>query len=229
MRPVTILFVLLTSSPTVCHAQETPHLAFVSEYVRELITNEKDRAQAEQDLAKVAPDRPQERFVVGIRASTSISLDLTSEVNVLSAMHLDPPFEDLIGNIVAFYGRKIALHREMIDISTKTLSGPQPGVDYGALVAKAPQLTAEQEFIDKSLFQATPLIFATLIDVKHPDKEGHASHLNITRGERDALARSLNSGFGKKRDADAPGYIAGSASVLRDFLTNQGYRCSDEP
>ena len=79
---------------------------------------------------------------------------------------------------------------------------------YGALTAEAPKITAGLEYIDRSLFQATPLIFATLIDMK-PDKQGHASRLIVTRAEREQLVRSLQTSFGKKLDQQHQNLIVG--------------------
>jgi hypothetical protein len=108
------------------------------------------------------------------------------------------------------------------------IAGPKSGVDYGAMAADAPKLTAALEYIDRSLFQATPLIFATLIAEK-PDKEGHMSRLRITREERDKLVRSLQISFGDKMDAKEQPYFVSSASVLRNYLIKKGYKCSDDP
>jgi len=54
------------------------------------------------------------------------------------------------------------------------------------------------EHIDRALFDATPLIFATLIDEK-PDEDWHMSRLSITRAEH-GLVRSLQISFGDKMD-----------------------------
>jgi hypothetical protein len=113
-------------------------------------------------------------------------------------------------------------------MATAFVTGPKPGVDYGALAADAPKLTATLEHIDRSLFQATPLIFATLIADK-PDSQGHMSRLRITRAERDKLARFLQIDFGDKMNATDQNYIVSSASVLRDYLIKKGYKCSDDP
>jgi hypothetical protein len=78
------------------------------------------------------------------------------------------------------------------------------------------------------LFEATPLIFATLIDEK-PDRNGKVSRLIITRAQRDGLVRSLQLSFGKKLEQSDQNYIVSAASVLRDYLSKKGYRCSDDP
>jgi len=62
-----------------------------------------------------------------------------------------------------------------------------------------------------------------------PDAQGHMSRLRITRAERDRLVRFLQIDFGKKLDARDQNYIVSSASVLRDYLTKKGYKCSDDP
>ena len=107
--------------------------------------------------------------------------------------------------------------------------GPQPGVDYDALTTDAPKLTAKNEYLDRTLFEVSALVFGMLIDSK-PDKDGHASRLIIMRTERDRLIDSLQSGFGKKMDKKGDqGYFVASGTVLRDLLSKKGYHCADEP
>jgi len=57
------------------HAQETSHLEFVSEYVRELGVNESMRAAGERDLAQ---ETGNDRLSAIIRSSTRIQLELRS-------------------------------------------------------------------------------------------------------------------------------------------------------
>ncbi len=109
-----------------------------------------------------------------------MQLELRSQVAVLNGMRLDAPYEELIPELVGFYKREIDLHQSLIEISSKFLGGPKPGVDYPALQAKVPQLRAELEDAQKAVFDATPLIFMTLIDSK-PDSQGHVSHLVIKK------------------------------------------------
>jgi hypothetical protein len=90
-----------------------------------------------------------------------------------------------------------------------------------------PKIRAELEFIDQSLFEATPLVFATLIDMKE-DSKGHASHLIITKEQRAALIAKLTDSFGAKLDQKNQNYIVSAASVLRGYL-NKDFKCSDEP
>jgi hypothetical protein len=89
-----------------------------------------------------------------------------------------------------------------------------------------PKITAEIEYVDHSLFQATPLIFATLID-PIPDANNHVSKLIITKAQRKKLIDDLNSYFGKKMDTDQQNWIVSSASVLKGYLLKD-YTASDE-
>jgi len=205
LRCVSILVLFALLLPTAGLTQQNAHLAFVSEYIRELGANESVRELSERELAS---EKDVNQLVAGIRGSTRIILELKSQISMLKGMHLNKPFEQLTDHIAAFYQQKIDLHNSFIQLSTELLSGPKPGVDYGALTAEAPKITAGLEYIDRSLFQATPLIFATLIDMK-PDKQGHASRLIVTRAEREQLVRSLQTSFGKKLDQQHQNLIVG--------------------
>ncbi len=46
-----------------------------------------------------------------------------------------------------------------MDISSKFLAGPKPGVDYQALGAKLPEIRAELEDAQKAVFDAAALVF----------------------------------------------------------------------
>src|SRR5437879_10258918 len=77
---------------------ETPHLAFVTEYVRELAATENVRASAEKELtqAKDATDS----LVIAIHNSTLIQLELQSQIAMLKGMKLNQPFKELIPHIM---------------------------------------------------------------------------------------------------------------------------------
>jgi hypothetical protein len=79
----------------------------------------------------------------------------------------------------------------------------------------------------KSVFEATPLVFSTLIDMK-PDSRNHASHLVITKAERDRLVETIANDFGAKLDEKDQSYPVASASVLKAYLLKD-YKSADEP
>jgi hypothetical protein len=212
----------LASQP---RAKETPHLEFFTEYIRELAANEHARAAAAQEL--MAASTLNDKLLDGIHGSTVIQLELRAQMQMLKGMRLDSPFETLVPNIIEFYQQKIVLHQTMIDISSSVLDGPKPTVDYGKMTSEMPKIRASLDEIDHALFEATPMIFATLIDPK-PDSLNHLSHLVITKSERDKLVSAITTTFGEKLDQNTQNYIVSSASVLKAYLL-KGYKCADEP
>ena len=207
---------------------ETSHLVFVKEYIRELTEDEDLKTSLQKELAEAKT--PDEKISTGIYASKSIQLELRSQIAMLQSMRLDPPFENLIPNLVGFYQHEVELHQSLIEIGSKFLAGPKPGVDYQALLAKMPQLRAELDATTKGVFEASPMVFMTLIDTK-PDSQDHVSHLIITKQEKSDLQSNLDIILRGQPEQDDHGdhdYYISSAMVLRDAF-KKGYRCSDEP
>ena len=126
IRAGLVVLLLLVFSQQI-RAEETPHFAFVAEYVRELGANEAARATGERELAEMGANS----LAAGIRASTRIMLELRSQIGLLKNMSLKPPFEEVPANLSKFYAMKIERHERLVEISSVILSGPQPGGDYG--------------------------------------------------------------------------------------------------
>lgn len=204
---------------------ETPHLVFVKEYVRELMSDEDLKTSTEKELSN---DKSlNEQLSTGIYFSKSVQLELRSQIAALKGMSLSPPYETLIPSLIAFYQHEFDLHQRLIDINSTFLAGPKPGLDYSALAAKLPQLRAELEKDQKAVFEATPLIFMTLIDPK-PDSQDHVSHLLITKAEKTELREELEIMLkGQSEEGDHDYYIS-AAMVLRGGL-EKGHKCADEP
>jgi len=205
---------------------ETPHLEFVTEYIRELAAVERIRAAGEEENNQ---DKKDDKlpFASAIHTSTLFELELGSQVKMLKGMRLNAPFDELIPNIAAFHERKIVLWRRMREISSAFIGGPKDGADYSKLAAEMPQIRGELDFIDQSLFEATPGVFATLIDMK-ADSKGHASHLIITKEDKARLISKLEDSFGAKLDQKNQNYTVSAAIVLKAYL-NKDFKCSDEP
>lgn len=207
---------------------ETPHLAFVTEYIRELSAYEELRAKGEQENAEAQGSTDSTAiFTSMIHSSTLFQLELRTDVARLKDMRLNPPFDFLIPSITDFYAQKIKLWQRMSDIGTAFIGGPQPGVDYSQLTAEMPKLRANLDYIDQALFEAAPAIFGTLIDPK-ADSQGHASHLIITKAERQNLIEKLDTDFGSKLDQKNQNYTVSAASVLKTYLLKD-FKTSDEP
>lgn len=201
---------------------ETPHLAFVTEYVRELAATEDLREAAERELK----EDPKARFSSAIHSGTLMQLELGSQIRMLKDMRLDEPFDTLIPDITAFYEKKIALWKRTVEIATEFAGGPKAGVDYQKLATEMPQIRAQLDYIDKALFDASVLVAMTLLDTK-PDSNNRVARLIITKEERSKLIDDLDTGFGTKLDEKDQNYTVTTAQLLRDFLRK--HKASDEP
>ncbi len=215
MKNLTLLLVFFSLGLTsFAHAKETPHLQFVSEYIRQLGTIEHVRAAAESEL-KESKESGGNQLSDCIRSCTRFQLELKSQIGMLATMSLNPPFEDLIKSITAFEQQKLELYKDLSDICSTLIAGPKPNIDYGKLAAEMPKITAQLEYIDESFFTLSTMVFATLIDPK-PDSQNHCSHLIITRAEREKLIHSITLQFGEKLDQKNQNNIVGAASVLTE-------------
>jgi hypothetical protein len=83
--------------------RETPHLEFVTEYLRELAAIEDIRENAAADENK---NDPNSTFTAAIHTGTLMQLELKSQIGMLKQMRLDDPFNKLIPGIIEFYPRK---------------------------------------------------------------------------------------------------------------------------
>ena len=216
--------IVLLATSIASNAYSQTSYQFVSTYVRELGAIESIRANAEAESKSANANTISDC----IRNAERFQLELRSQISLMTNFNLPPEYKTLPSNIAQFYGLKLKIWQQISNACSTFMAGPSPNVDYGKLAAELPKLNAQLEYIDKALFEATPLIFATLINLKE-DSQHHANHLVITRAERDTLARSINLGFGKKLDTANQNYIVSAASVLRSYLTEKGYKCSDEP
>jgi TonB family protein len=223
-KALMLMFILFCAASLFAQKPETPHLVFVTEYIRELAAIENIRASGEQELKQSKDDS--EKFMNAIHFSTRMQLELGSQIHMLESMRLNPPFAELIPLISGAYERKIELYQQMIEISSAFIGGPKPDVDYGKVAAEMPKIRAKLDYIDQSLFEATPLIVAPLIDQK-PDSQNLLSHLVITKAERAKLLSDLTGDFGDKLNQPNQNYTVSAAWLLKEFLLKD-YKCSDD-
>jgi len=90
-------------------ATDTPHIAFVHEYIRELGEMEDLRAAAQVDLKR----KDSNPVMEGIHYSTRVQLALRTSIGILSGMHIGPPIDFLVPQIIDFYKQKIEVHEYM--------------------------------------------------------------------------------------------------------------------
>jgi hypothetical protein len=232
MKYAPIIIILLLSisatSSAAIKKHETPHYDVVAEYIRSLgaIHNIQKTADIEFQEDNQSDDPAIAKLMSAIRSSTRIKLELNTSIAAQRRMKLKKPFETLLPTTIELYQQKIDLHNEIIKISKTLIDGPKPGVDYSKMTARMPEITASVEYIDETIFQMMPLVFALLIDEK-PDSEGHMSHLNITKEQRQKLIDNINGWFGESLDKEKKNWTVSSAVLLKAYLLKD-YKCTDE-
>ena len=227
-----VIFMLLLPLLVTCDAQaqvkDTPHYDVVAEYIRSLGAIHRIQQTAiTESQDKTDNDNPTKKMMDAIRSATRFKLELSSSIAALERMKLKEPFETLIPYTIYSYKQKKELYDEIIKISTTFLdTAPKPSVDYSKMLARMAEITASMEYIDESIFKSMVLVFALLIDEK-PDSEGHMSHLNITKAQRQKLIDNINYSFGESLDKENKNWTVSSAYLLKAYLLKD-YKCIDE-
>jgi len=153
-------------------------------------------------------------------------LVLQTGKTALENMHVLPQFEEFRKATIFLYSEKIEILNVMRKILTEfARKTPKPGVDYSKLAAMLPQIRAQIDYLDTTLFEMTAWLGFILIDEK-PDKEGHMSHLNISSEERQSLVKKIDSTFGNDLKT-SKNYTVMSAFVLKEFLKGP-HKSTDE-
>lgn len=137
------LFSLIAQHGVAAETPETPHLAFATEYIRELAAIENIRDGAKRELNESDATG---KLMAGIHADTLFEIELQAEILTLKDMRLNAPYDDLIPGIIDFYSEKIKTFKridEILQNVVSALTGPKPGEDYGKLIAEMPKLRAK--------------------------------------------------------------------------------------
>jgi hypothetical protein len=199
----------------VAHASDcvlSLHCAFADEYIRELseLQGISDDARAEQKAAQNSV----EQMTNGVHFSSAMILAMQADIGMLKSVKTDP---ETVNGLIGLYQSQIQLHQRLIEICTTFLSGPKPGVDYGALMSEVPQIRAKLESTGKLYMVMSNLVFAQLLN-KEPDPKGHVSRLNIDQAQREDLIRHINRSFGKHLSEKNQSFLCSGAWVLREDL-----------
>jgi hypothetical protein len=191
---------------------------------------ELEETKSSEDLARrelsASPKGDTREVMAGIiRNGTRVKLQLAARINRLQGMSLDKPFDGTIPTLIQF---KYNLYDEMVQSAKTMMEGPKPGIDYGKIAAHMPEITAMVENIDESIFKMSPMFFMIIVSQK-PDSKNHLSHLSISRAQDKELLEELKLGFGSALDEKDQNWTVSSASVLRTYLRDKGYKFSDDP
>ena len=207
--------------------KDTPPYDIAAEYIRSLSAVHKIQQSATNEPQNASDDH-MGTMMNAIRNFTQFKLQLNTSIGMLKGMRLKrEPFNGLLENTIWIYKEKVKLFDEALKMSKKFVgAAPKPGVDYEKMVARMPEITAQIEYLDETLFKSMVMVCGLLIDEK-PDNEGHMSHLSISTKQRQSLIDSIDSAFGESLNSKTMNYTVASAGMLKTFLQS-GNKTTDE-
>jgi hypothetical protein len=147
---------------------------------------------------------------------------------MLSDIHIDERCGGFVDGLKQINEHRISIHQEMIQIATQFLNGPKPGVEYGNLLARTPQLTAENDSLDELLFKIASAVFLCLVDDTRTNAKGNLEYLILTRSERDQMRNRIRSIFGANLDTKDQKYVVSAGWVMNQGLSMTKYKAVDE-
>lgn len=227
------LFLMLISTPLLAlseaekplsEAEKSARVTFANEFIRELYLTQKMRDTFERDHAEDHSNADTMRTM--IRTSTRIKLELQANLAILAELHLDPFMDQMHTALVEINKQKIAVQEEIINTASVFISGPKPNIDYDALLARTPQLTAKNDYLDEMTFDVGKLVSVSLIDMR-PDSQGHASHLILSDDQRRRMLDTIETLFRSTADNKDKNYTTSAAWLVHDVVLAR--KSSDDP
>jgi hypothetical protein len=116
----------------------------------------------------------------------------------------------------------------MNQMSKTLLAGPEPDVNYGKLTARAPEITAQVEQIDKIIFTIAKAMFFALVDDDRLGADGKLHYLILTKKDRTSMVQQIDKIFGPTLEDENASHIVSSAWVIKYGLTQTHYKAADE-
>jgi hypothetical protein len=204
----------------------TSSFDFFSRYVSDAATFEDLRAEARAELK---PNDPKDTVMNCIHSGTAFDLEMAAAIRRMRGMKLATGLaetDEVPQDIASIYELRRAAMAKLTSLCTTMAEGPKPGVDYAAVAAEMPKLRAQLEYLDKTEYQASPLVFATLLS-NRPDSQNHMSHMVITRDQRKRLLDQIEIAFGDKLKDEHAIYAVAEMQLFRDKLIE--FKCADDP
>lgn len=213
------VFVALLSSAGAAGQNSSPY-DFVSTYIRALDENERIRAQAASELG----GSPLDVMSTCIASSRKYDLEISSEISRFRSFDLPGQFKEMPGLFAGLFDNKRITQVAMGEVCERALAGATAGSEkqVSATVGQIAKLRGELEFIDKAIFEGSPMAFLSLLDPQ-PDAQNRMSRLSITKSQVDALVKQIDRAFGAGLDDPKANYTVSAAKLLRDALTKKGY------
>jgi hypothetical protein len=212
-------------SPTV--AEKTARIALVREFVREMEVLYRLQETAKKEFAEDSSTAG--KLATSIRVGTRTRFEMQESVSRLDMIGLDTRWGEIRDLLKSFHNQRMEAVQEMNQMSKAMLSGPEPGVNYGAMTARAPELTARVEQIDKSMFQMSQALFFALVDEGRVEEDGNLHHLILNQKDRADAVHTIDAAFGQSLDDKNSTSIVSAAWAIKYGLTRPNYKAADEP
>jgi len=207
--------------------EKTARIALVREFVREVGVLYRLQETGKKELAENSSTAGQ--LATSIRVGTRTLFEMQESVSRLDMISLDTRWGEFRDLLKSFHNQRMDTVQELIQMSKALLSGPEPGANYGAMTAHAPELTAQLEQIDKSMFQMSQALFFALVDEGRVEADGNLHHLILNKKDRTETVNSIDTAFGQSLDDKNPTSIVNAAWAIKYGLTRTNYKAADEP
>jgi hypothetical protein len=169
-------------------------------------------------------------LMTGIRVGTRTLFEVQESVSRLDMIGgLDSRWGKFRDLLKSFHNQRMATVQEVVQIGKAMLSGPDPGVNYGAMAARTPELTAQVEQIDKSMFTMSQALFFALVDEGRVEADGNLHHLILNKKDRADTIHTIDIAFGRSLDDKNATRIVNAAWTIKYGLTRRHYKAADEP
>jgi hypothetical protein len=207
--------------------EKTARIALVREFIREMEALYRLQETAKKEFAEDSSTAG--KLTTSVRVGTRTLFEMQESVSRLDMIVLDTRWAEFRNLLKSFHEQRTAIMQEMNQMAKAMLSGPSPGVNYGAMTARTPELTAQVEQIDKSMFTMSQPLFLALVDDERVGPDGNLHHLILNKKDRASMARTIDTAFGQSLDDKNATSIVSAAWVIKYGLTLPNYKAADEP
>ena len=154
--------------------------------------------------------------------------EMNDSINRLSMIDVDARWAEFRDALKKLHQERIVLVHEMNQMSKTLLAGPEPDVNYAKLTARAPEITAQVEQIDKIIFTIAKAMFFALVDDDRLGADGKLHYLILTKKDRTSMVQQIDKIFGPTLEDENASHIVSSAWVIKYGLTQTHYKAADE-
>jgi hypothetical protein len=225
----TLLCVSVTVAEAVqpAAAEKAARIALVREFVREMESLYRLQETAKKEFTEDSSVTG--KLSTSIRVGTRTLFAMQESIGRLDMIGLDTRWGQFRDLLKSFHNERMAAVQEMNQMSKAMLSGPAPGVNYGVMTARAPELTAEVEQIDKGMFTMSQSLFLALVDDERVGPDGNLHHLILDKKDRADMVHTIDIAFGRSLDDKNATSIVSAAWAIKYGLTRPNYQAADEP